>query len=235
VASWIILNKITLGAQAGGAAVKFFPGQVINDAIQATSPLVAAGAILWPMSDPVMSAAQALVQALKLRGQLTDAEASAQLHSAALFSMGGGVGGGLLGPTPASGVSPFGLVGLRSATIGFAQFAAAVTNTFNIGAILPANSRILKRELRIATEFTGGGLSSMTLSVGIAARTTDIVNAQDVYGTSGNIDGAAGTDTGALYATASQLIATFTGSAADAPTAGSVVIDVLYAAGLSSV
>lgn len=231
MAKWILLNKVIVGGPGFGPATHLTPGTTIDDTQQSTSLIATAGGILWPATDPVMVAVAANANAQKLRGQATDAELAALLLSGAFYALSGGSSGALLGPTGAEGdpTAPFvGVIQKRSATIGFAQFAAAVTNTFNIGAILPANAVIVSREVRVATEFTGGGLSSMTLSLGIATRTTDIVNAQDVYGTQGNLPGTTGIDPNALYATASQLIATFTGSAADAPTAGSLVADVRF-------
>lgn len=232
MAKWILLNEVLLGGSSPGiAALKHFPGETIDDTLVPTAPIVAGGGVLWPATDTVVAAAAATATVLRLRGQGQSAGLSSLLLAAAACSTLGGSGGPVLGQGGESSVGA-GVIQKRTITLTPASFAgvAADTATLNIGAILPANARIISREVRIATELTGGGVASVTASVGVAGATTEIVNAQDVFGTSGNVPGTAGANPNPLYATASQLIVTITSTSAnlDLLTAGSVTIDVMF-------
>ena len=251
MAKWILINEVIVGGAGVGqqgvvAADRLAPGTTIDDANTPTAPIVAAGGLLWPATDTVVAAAAVTAVALATRGQGQSAKLSDLLLAAAFYSLAGGSTGALLGESGVSGpvLGPLaaavaaaiaagpGVVQKRTVSVGFATFAstAAKTLAVDIGAALPANARILSRELRIATEFTGGGESAVTCSVGITTATTAIVNAQDVLGTSGDIAGTSGTDPQPLYASASQLLATYTSTTNNLEdlTAGAMVIDVLF-------
>jgi hypothetical protein len=240
MAKWILLNEVLLGAQPGGSVQKLFPGETINDAMVSTAQIVAGGGILWPATDPVVAAAAASAMGLlKQRGQGQSPKLSNALLAAALYSILGGQDGPALGPAYSGGVG--GIAQKVSLALGFAQCtAAALTQTFNIGAALPADSRIVSANLRIATDFSGGSVASATLSVGVAGSTTDIFNAANIF-TGATVLNVSSTDaTGggvnpqAYYAASSQLVATLTTTVADvnALTAGALVVDVLYVPGL---
>jgi hypothetical protein len=243
MAKWILLNEVLVGSQPPlppGSNQRHFPGETINDAYQSTAQITAAGGILWPATDPVVAAIAALaVNGLKLRGQGSSPKLSNQLLAGALYSLLGGSNGPALGPAAANGAA--GVVQKASLVLGFAQCtAAALTQTFDVGAVLPADSRIIAAEMRIATDFSGGSVASATLSVGITGRTTDIFDAVNVFtgATLLNVPSTAptvgGVDPFAYYASASQLIATLTTTTADvnALTAGALTVDVLYVSGL---
>jgi hypothetical protein len=244
MATWYLLNEVIIGANPAGAVIKHFPGEFVDDTKVSTANIVAAGGILWPATDPIVAAAAALTNGLlKLRGQGQSAKLSEQLLASALYSLMGGPNGQLLGPAVAAGVAGQigGLVQKASLNLGFAAIngVAGTSTTVNVVAggppattpALPANSRIIGREIRIATAFSGGAISAMTLSLGITGTTTQIVNAQTVFtGTTGNLAGTSGTDPQPFYAASTQLIATITSTGANltALTAGALVLDVLY-------
>lgn len=230
MATWILMNEVIVGATPGGAVTRHFPGELINDQQVPTAQMIAAGAILWPSSDPIMSAMQAIVVQLKLRGQGQGPKISEYLLAGALYSLMGGQGGQLLGPTGVGAGQLAGLVQKATFSLGFAQLTTAATSmTFNLSPSLPANARILSRELRCPTGFTGGGLTTFTASVGVAAAPTEIINAQSIFTAVGNIPGTAGADPNPLLATAGPLQLVVTGSGnVNLATAGAVVVDVLY-------
>lgn len=233
MAKWICLNEVLIGAQAGGPIVKVFPGETIDDTQQSTAPMIAAGAILWPATDPIVAGAANITNnLLKLRGQGQSAKLSDALLAAALYSMLGGSGGQALGPA-FSGAGQLGAI-IQKATlaVGFAQLtAAAATQALNLAPSVPVNARVVGRSLRIATAFSGGAISGMTVSVGNATEPTAVINGQTVFtGTTGNIQGTTGPDPNMLVATAIpfQILFTAAGANVNAATAGALVIDVLY-------
>lgn len=121
----------------------------------------------------------------------------------------------------------------RTVTVLEGDLTAAVNGTaqaINIGAVLPANARILGCELTANTQFTGGGAASVTLSVG-GTGTTDIVNAADVLGGgAGNRHGTFGPNPNGNLG-GQQLVATFTPDGAHtllALTAGATTITVFF-------
>ncbi len=241
MAQWYLLNEVIVGAQpgAGGGVVKHFPGEFIDDGKIATAPIIAGGGILWPAADPIIAGACAITNnLLKLRGQGQSAKLSDQLLAAALYSLAGGNGGQLQGPAYAGAGQLFGAVQKASLTLGFATIGgvASTTTTVNVVApggatpALPANARILARELRCPTAFTGGAISAMTLSLGVAGSTTQIINAQSIFTAVGSLQGTTGADPTPFYAASSQLIATITSTSANltALTTGALVLDVLF-------
>jgi hypothetical protein len=123
----------------------------------------------------------------------------------------------------------------RTVTIGHADLTDAVNGeaqAINIGAVLPANARIIGRELTGLTEFSGGSVSAVTLSIG-GTDADCIVAAQDVFTGAGVVskEGTSGVNPNGNLG-GQQLKATFTpdaGHALDALTAGAVTITVLFA------
>jgi hypothetical protein len=126
-----------------------------------------------------------------------------------------------------------------TATIPYTALAAGTTNggavSVNIGSLLPANARILSVALRLATPFTGGGATAVSLTVGSSGDLAAIVSAANVLAAA--VNGQASTM--ALgkapfmdFVTAgAQLLATFTPDGSHtllALTAGSITVDVLY-------
>lgn len=123
----------------------------------------------------------------------------------------------------------------RTVTIGHADLTDADTSeTENIGAVLPANARILGVSLHTVTAFSGGGTGSLVLDIGTAGDVDAIVDGADLFATV--VDGQAascpaGIAPNKLFASAgAQLTATFvTDTTLAAFTAGAVTIDVLFA------
>jgi hypothetical protein len=127
-----------------------------------------------------------------------------------------------------------GVLQKRTVTVTHADLTDAVNGeaqAIPIGAVLPANARIVGSELTGLTEFSGGSVSACTLSVG-GTNTTAIVNAQSVFtgaGTAAKRGTVGGNPNGNLGG--QQLVATFTpdaGHTLDALTAGAVTITVLF-------
>lgn len=123
----------------------------------------------------------------------------------------------------------------RTVTIGHADLdAAATTQTINVGAVLPANARILGVSLHDVTAFSGGTVSALELDIGTAGDVDAIVAQADLAGAA--VDGQAascpsGIAPHKLFAAAgAQLAAKFTATGDDLVnlTAGAVTIDVLF-------
>jgi hypothetical protein len=242
MSTWYLLNETIVDGAQGQGPVRFFPGQYIDDTQIPTAGILAAGGILWPSSDTVVAAAAALVMTLKNRGQGQSAKLSDMMFASAFYSLAGGSGGALEGPSGVSG-SAFGpiaatvatAISKKELTLGFAQLTTVgLSQSFNVGTALPANSRILSTECRLTSAFSGGAIASMKMNVGISGRTTDIFDALDILTSAGNFSSTqastGGVDPFAFYASSSQLVATVTATGADvnAATAGALVLDVLY-------
>jgi hypothetical protein len=122
----------------------------------------------------------------------------------------------------------------RTVTVTHADLVDAVNGHAQIvaiGAVLPANARILGPELSGLIEFAGGGVSSCTVSIG-GTDADAIVAAQDVFTGAGVVAkaGTAGVNPNGNLG-GQQLNATFTpdaGHALLALTAGAVTITVLF-------
>jgi hypothetical protein len=216
MAKWYLINDTQYGLHLLRA------GKLIDDTIYNAAKIEAAGGVLWPASDPIVASAALNITNAKRRGVPSDLLST--LMQAA-------VNQSINGATDGSSGNVYGVVAKATATIGFAQLtAAADTMTLTpAGFLLPAGARVIAREMNIATEFTGGGLTTMTVSVGDGVSADDIINAQDVFGTSGLIAGTAGANPQPLYATQTQVNVLFTGSGhVSLATAGSVTIDLLY-------
>lgn len=105
----------------------------------------------------------------------------------------------------------------------------AKTQVLAIGAALPAGARVIGRELRLTTPFSGPGASSVTADVGSSADADAIVVAANIFtGAPGAQAGTAGINpTGSYGAVALQ--ATITSNVnLDLLSAGALVIDVLF-------
>lgn len=81
MAKWILLNEVFVGV------TRFFPGTIIDDAVQPLAPIQAVGGQFWPGSDPVVLAAAQLAQQLKARGQGQASPLSDMVHAGALASL----------------------------------------------------------------------------------------------------------------------------------------------------
>jgi hypothetical protein len=134
----------------------------------------------------------------------------------------------LVGPSVSGGMT----VQKRSVTVTHAELtAAATTETENIGAPLPANSRILAVSLRLGTVFSGI-TGPVTVDIGSSGDVDALIDGANLATA---VDGEASTRPlgiapNKLFAAATQLTATFlsaSGNLVDC-TAGSVIIDVLF-------
>lgn len=123
----------------------------------------------------------------------------------------------------------------RTVTVGHADLTDADTSqTVNIGAVLPANARILGVSVHTVTAFSGGSVSALALDIGTSGDVDAIVDGAALH--SAAVDGQvatlpSGIAPNKLFASAgAQLIATFvsTGDNLVNLTAGACTIDVLY-------
>jgi hypothetical protein len=227
MASWIVV--VPPAAPASSHYRTVFSGQVVDDANIPVAALVAQGALLWPTTigatDPVATAAAKIFASRRAKGRDPVDAASAMLAAVAQGTNANTEGW--------SGANLFAAVQKATATIGFAQLTTAgATQTLVLPSLmLPANARILARELNVTAAFTGPGLTGMTVSVGGAAGSNDIVNGQSVFTLLGLIAGTSGTNPQPLYSAATQVnvLFTATGANVNAATAGSVTIDLLIA------
>jgi hypothetical protein len=190
------------------------------------------GTIFWPLADPVVAAAQAMVVPRRAGDH---SKAARALLSAALYSLAGGAGGQLEGFAASGAGQLAGVIAKATVTITAAMCtAAATTQAFNLsplvgGPALPTNARIIAREIRLTGTFTG--TTTATLSLGTSATPGLIVNAQDVRTSAGAFAGPAGSDPGALVsgATLQASITTSGGNvSALAGSGASVTVDTLW-------
>lgn len=123
----------------------------------------------------------------------------------------------------------------RTLTVPFGSLTTAgTTQSFNIGATIPANARVLGTEAYAVTPFAGGSISAMKLDVGEAGDAQSLIKQADVFAAA--VDGQSntrplGNAPNKLYAAGVQLVAKFTSTGANvnAATSGTVTIDVLFA------
>jgi hypothetical protein len=124
----------------------------------------------------------------------------------------------------------------RTVTVGHADLTDADgSQTVNIGAVLPANSRIIGVDIRALTAFSGGTNSAIAVDIGTSGDVDALVDGADLFAAA--VDGGPatmpkGVRPNKTFATAgAQLTATFlaTGDTLLALTAGAVTIDVLFA------
>ncbi len=123
----------------------------------------------------------------------------------------------------------------RTVTVGHADLTDADTSqTISIGAVLPANARILGVAIHTVTTFAGGTATDLVVDIGTADDVDALIDGADVFGTI--VDGQAlarplGIAPNKLFASAgAQLTATFvsTGDNLVNLTSGTCTIDVLF-------
>jgi hypothetical protein len=225
MALWYLLNDTQYGVYLLRA------GKQINDAIYSTPKIQANGGVLWPAADPVVAAASANITLMKRRGVPSDILAPLMLAAAEAATNGSTLGGA----TP----NVYGTIQKATTTITNAALtSAATTQTLSPNGtatgitgslLLPANARVVSREINGTVAFTGGGLTAMTIGVG-GVSSIDIVSSQSVFTAVGLVAGTSGTNPQPLYSASTQVTVLFTSTSANvnAATAGSVTIDILY-------
>jgi hypothetical protein len=124
----------------------------------------------------------------------------------------------------------------RTVTVGHADLTDADTSQdINIGAVLPANARIIGVDMRALTAFAGGTVSALAVDIGTSGDVDALIDGADLF--TAAVDGGPATMPLGIrhnktFATAgAQLSARFvsTGDNLVNLTAGSVIIDVLFA------
>ncbi len=212
------------------------PGTLIDDAVWDIDMLQAAGGVLRSSADEVVAAAAAVALACLARSGSME-EMTAIMVSALAFSDASDAEG--LADTivvadaaaAAIAVLQAGILQKRTATIGFATVAAkgaVASGTFNVGAVLPANARIMGVELT-GTAFAGGSVSAMALDVGGTDADALVAAADAFTGAVFPKHGTAGINPNGNLS-AQQLVATLTATDGllNAITSGSVVVTVTF-------
>lgn len=123
----------------------------------------------------------------------------------------------------------------RTVTVGHADLTDADgSQDINIGAALPANSRIVGVDIHTLTAFSGGSVSALVVDIGSSGDVDALVDGADLF--SAAVDGGpatrpAGIRPNKTFAAGGQLTARFlaTGDTLANLTAGAVTIDVLFA------
>ena len=177
---------------------------------------------------------------------IADASIAGAVLSTALASTANGEGAALVGVEDAAGLYAgndleevlIELRGKRTVTVGHADLTEATNNTgqaINIGAVLPADARIVSVDMRALTVFTGGSVSAVTCDVGTSGDVDALIDGADLQTTA--VDGGPATMPAGIrpnktfVSGGAQLLATFypdSGHALLALAAGSVVIDVFF-------
>lgn len=105
------------------------------------------------------------------------------------------------------------------------------SQTFNIGTTLPAGAWVIGHQINVATAFSGGGATDVTVAIG-GTDADGIVAATSVFtGVSGKISGTSGASPFGIYG-GEQLTATVdidAGHNLAGLTAGDMTISILYA------
>lgn len=122
----------------------------------------------------------------------------------------------------------------RSKTIGHADLTEATNNTaqaINIGLPLPTGAVVVAHDVNVATVFSGGSASAVTLDIG-GTDTDAIVDGMDVFtgAATGDLTGTLGVHPRGKFS-AQQLKATFLTDAShnlNALTAGSLTVNVWF-------
>ena len=252
-----LVNKIRYGTRT------LHPGASIDSAQDDVAGIQANGGYLVPSSNATVAAAATLAQGLSARGQWQEAAfimlaAAAQAGGTDVSSTSSGKGASLIAIEDAGGLYTAAdveaalaevrtiadaLTGAvkRTVTIAYNNAALVAANsngaaaTVNIGAVLPANARILSCDARSFTAFAGASMATFNLQIGSSGDVDAIVSACDLL--TAAVDGGPSTFTRGIrpnktFATASaQLTATLTPDASHKCsdlTSGSITLDVFY-------
>lgn len=123
----------------------------------------------------------------------------------------------------------------RTVTVAHGDLTDADTSqTINIGAVLPANARIIGVDMRALTAFSGGTVSALVVDVGTSGDVDALVDGADLF--TAAVDGGPATmplgirHNKTFASAGAQLVATFVSTTDNLVnlTAGTVTIDVLF-------
>ena len=228
MATFYLINTTTVGTS------KFFAGDFLDDSLDATTAIAAAGGVLWPSADAIVAAAAAKALAARRRGaneSALDAIMSAAAHTAPATDT-------AAGQMPAAQYAA--RIQKKTVQITHADLTEAVNGTAQsiaIGTALPAGAMVLGTKVTVATLFSGGAASAVALDVGFgsAGNLETLIKDMDVFtgAATGVRQGSLGTAPTGAYS-AQELLATFTpdgGHSLLNLTAGDATIDVYYFVG----
>lgn len=104
------------------------------------------------------------------------------------------------------------------------------TTAFNVGAVLPANARVVATEVLVTTPITGGTLSACTCKVGAGTEAADaMMAAQDVFTAAGTFSDPGTNQVASRGGAQVKATLTATGDTLANATAGNITINVFYA------
>lgn len=107
--------------------------------------------------------------------------------------------------------------------------ASAVSQSFDIGAAMPAGAIIMGTWVDVATTFTGGGASTTTVDVGVKAGTLDLlINGGDVFTATGRISTPIGAQPCGHYGAFTPTIKVISDVNVDTLTTGSLEVEIIY-------
>lgn len=81
MATYYVLNTTIV------ATNKYFAGDLVDDAVDSTSTIAAAGAVLWPSSDATVAAQAAIVQSKRAKRSANEQECESLMYAAASASL----------------------------------------------------------------------------------------------------------------------------------------------------
>lgn len=212
------------------ALQNFKAGQLVDDALIDTAPLIAAGGLLWPSSDATVAAAAAIVLARRNGRGIDDGDANLIMRDALDASQKVSIDALNAGPVEVK----------RTVTIDFTTDAFSAlangTKTFskNIGAALPANARLIGYSVGEGTftAFDDAAHGTYGLEIGTAGTAALVQASLDVKAGQTGFPkaGTAGVQGYLMSLHASeQLVAKLTSSVdLNTVTAGHVVVNVFY-------
>jgi hypothetical protein len=221
MAKFYLINTTIIGT------TKLLAGELVDDTVTNTAPIISAGGILWPAADAVVAAGAAIAMTARLKGasessldtimaSFADSRMQKTMQKATL-------------------VVAFGTGQLTQAGNGVAQ-------TINIpsalaSGLLPARAMPYAVLITLTTQFTGGGATAVKVDVG-GTVVDALVKQFDAFGAAAagaQYDQNAGTPpaskTMPTIMSGQQLGARFTPDAGHnlaALTAGSITIEVFY-------
>lgn len=257
MSTFFLVNKIRYGTRT------LQPGALIDDAQDDVAGIRANGGYLVPSSNATIAQAAAIAQALSARGQWQEAAyimlaAASQGGGTDLGSADAGKGASLVALRDAGDLFTAedvegalaevrtianALTGAvkRTVTIAYnnAALVAASTNgaaaTVNVGAVLPANARILSADARSFTAFAGASMATFSLQLGTSGDVDALISACDLLAAA--VDGGPSTFTRGIrpnktfVSAEAQLIATLTPDGSHKCsdlTSGSITLDVFF-------
>lgn len=204
-----------------GQSFNMYPGEQVDDSKIDTVTLALEGAVFWPTTDTYVAAAAVIAQKMKARGADEQVLAGIMLGGLAKsLTNNGGValaGNGLVHVTTQI---PLATIQAQTSTV-----------AFNVGAVLPANARLVDLNLNVATPITGGTISAITASVsGGSDAAGSLIASHSVFTGANPTNSPVGSNPYPSRAGQQlKMVLTSTGDTLAHATAGSLNLEIFYA------